>query len=201
MAKTKSKFGYGIKAGVNFPSMYIQKYEGSVASKPLGFQLGVTLDYNISKEFYLQSGLSFTTKGTKTKITDPNYFTGNAYVEANIDQKINLNYLQLPLMAGYKVYVDDNINIILSGGAYVAYGIGGKITETTKYGNSNKEKEKLDSFGLKALKDFDYGAIANIGVEFGHITTSLGYEIGIMDIGREHNTRNQNISIMLGYKF
>lgn len=200
-----SPFTWGVKTGMTLNS-------GSVdidfvdQKTRLGFLVGATVDYALTNDFYLQSGLFFMTKGAKIVI-DTDVLRGEITV--------NQMYLQLPVTAAYKLSVNDNLKIVFNAGPYVAYGIGGK----TKLGGSLdipslelNLSDKFNSFGDDALKRFDFGITAGVGAEFGKIAVGVNYDLGLIDIAdyekrfkiitdENINYKNHGAVFTIAYKF
>lgn len=179
-------FTFGVKAGVN-----LANFSGDVENNKakIGYNVGVTVDYAITPEFYLLSGLEFTTKGVKWKAGDD-------------EQKANPMYLQVPVHAGYKIKITEGTRLMLHAGPYVAYGIGGK----NSIKENGKEIAKYNFFGDKEsgrAKRFDFGLGLGVGVEFGKINAGLGWDFGLLNFSRAENNklRNMNGYLTVGYKF
>ena len=176
---------FGVNAGMNLSNMS-GDYDNTKAN--IGFQVGVTVDYFLTPEIFLQSGLSFTTKGVKFDdlpgISDP---------------KIGESYLQLPIRVGYSIPVSDGFNINFNVGPYLAYGVGGK-TKMNILGVSGEG----DTFGDNGAHErFDFGVGAGVGADFGPIAVNIGYEYGITNASKIDNVsvHNNNAFLTLGYKF
>ena len=173
---------FGVKAGVNLSNM-----TGDInnTDAKVGFNVGVTMDYALSPDLYLLTGLELTTKGFK-------------YTEG--DAKITLNpmYLQLPVHVGYKLAVAEGTKVVFHAGPYVAYGIAGKATVKNDLG---KEKENVFSTG--GLKEFDFGLGIGAGLEFGKIGVGLGWDFGLVNVWDADNVKVKNMNgyLSLGYKF
>jgi hypothetical protein len=169
---------FGVKAGVNLSNL-----SGDVENNKakIGFNAGVTLDYGFTSDVYLLTGLELTTKGYKVK-------------EGDYKLTANMMYLQLPVHVGYKLTVAEGTKVVFHAGPYVAYGIGGKI--------SDNEDDKWDSFGDESAKKFDFGLGIGAGLEFGKIGVGLGWDLGLANINRgEGKIKNQNAYLSVGYKF
>ncbi|MFV0469903.1 MAG: porin family protein [Dysgonomonas sp.] len=173
---------FGVNAGVNLSNI-----AGDIdnTDAKIGFQAGVTADYYLTEAVFLQSGLSYTTKGYKTGDDDSGV-------------KGTLGYLQLPIKVGYAIPVSDGFSVNLNAGPYLAYGISGK-TKTTLLG---KEISKVDSFNDGTNK-FDFGIGGGVGAEFGAIAVNLHYEYGLSNYTKTDNVsiHNTNAYLTLGYKF
>jgi hypothetical protein len=113
---------------------------------------------------------------------------------------INLNYLQIPVNAQYKIDLGD-MKLLLQAGPYLGYAISGK---TKSKSGGIKEEEKI-KFGNKndEMKAFDYGLGFGAGLQFGNIQTSLGYNLGFVNISNinKRNTRNNGLSLTVTYLF
>lgn len=202
-----SPFRLGVKAGVNISNAIIDNKDADPNLKA-GYQIGVTIDYTFTPDWLLQSGLTFTTKGSKIddflagKVTGGNG-RGETYT-------FNQLYIQLPVYAAYRINVSDNLGIVIGAGPYMAYGVGGKSKRklhTGMFGDGSTE-HKFDTFGngddtSEQLNKFDFGLGLNISAEFGKIVIGLGYEHGLLNIAANnyYKYRNQNAALTLGYKF
>lgn len=196
----ESPITWGAKAGVNLSNASIKDNDGDIKAK-VGFQVGVTAEYAITNEFYLQSGLSFTTKGAKHE-----YSVEAAGVKAEAKRTINQMYLQLPIMAAYKLEVAPGTKIVFNAGPYLAYGVGGKTkTEYTLSAGSSStsfDDDKINTFSDNGLKRFDFGLGAGVGAEFGQIVVGLNYELGLTNIAQKGGDyKNRNASLTIGYRF
>ena len=60
----QSPVKFGIDAGVNLSNSSLDD-SGVDKKAKVGFQIGVVAEYEFAPDFFLQSGLSFTTKGSK----------------------------------------------------------------------------------------------------------------------------------------
>lgn len=207
LSAQKSPFTFGVKAGMNLSSATINNREADAKLKP-GYQVGVTVDFEVYKSLYLQSALSFTTKGSKIDDLLAGKLIGGSG-KPNETHTYNQLYLQVPIHVAYKVNVGENNNIIFSFGPYFAYGIGGKskrkLNDSAVFGDGSNQY-KFDTFGDdegEALKKFDVGLSFGVGTEFNKIVVGAGYELGLKNIAKyEHDKyKNYNIAVLVGYKF
>lgn len=173
---------FGVKAGVNLSNM-----TGDInnTDAKVGFNVGVTMDYALSPDVYLLTGLELTTKGFK-------------YTSSLGKVTLNPMYLQLPVHVGYKLAVAEGTKVVFHAGPYVAYGIAGKATVKNDLG---KEKENVFSTG--GLKEFDFGLGIGAGLEFGKIGVGLGWDFGLVNVWDADNVKVKNMNgyLSLGYKF
>jgi len=188
----ENALSFGVKAGVNMSNA---SFGGDADNKAkFGFQAGAFVEYGLPINFFLQSGLYFTTKGVK--VDDVGFD-----VIGTTDTSWNLSYIQLPIYGGYRINVADNTNIVFNFGPYLAYGVSGKIKidgVSEKY-NLYKKYDGDDAM----LKRFDFGLGAGVGAEFGKILVNLGYELGLANLANDDDGkfRNRNASLTVGYRF
>lgn len=190
------RVAFGIKGGMNL-STYSGK--GVNIDSKFGFNAGVTIDFAITDEFYILSGLELTTKGGKKEFKDGGIF-GEQYANKKIKLTINPMYLQLPLHVAYKYEVADDLKVVLEAGPYFAYGISGKAT--VKYDGF---KEKANIFGSSDqdldFKRFDFGLGIGAGLEYDRVGIKVGYDFGLIKIAEGAKAKNGNLYVSLGYRF
>lgn len=159
---------YGLRLGLALSSINSDdKYldGGSVQS---GLNVGLIIGFQLSpmSPVYLESGLVYTEKGGKGRI-DGAKFT------------YDLNYLELPIIAKYKYYVDDDLSIQPFGGAYIAYGVGGKVKN---FGHTKEDRATYSSFSEDFFKRFDGGLRIGCGMEFQMLYVEMSYDFGLANI-------------------
>lgn len=166
---------WNIKAGMN-----LSNFGGDPdMNAKVGLKFGGGFDYAVNQTFSIQPSLFFSTKGAK-----------KSPVTAN------LAYLELPVMAAAHFNVADDKNIVLSAGPYLAYGIGGK-TSIEEDGVTGS----VDSFGDNRFKRFDAGLGLGVALELNKFIIGLEGQLGLTNIADGGDAKNQNFSIVLGYKF
>lgn len=183
-----AQVSWNVKAGVNLSNWS----KGDMDSK-FGFKVGAGMEYAFDEVWAIQPSLLLSTKGAKGDIVDED----GDKMEMNVNQM----YLELPIMAAARLAVSDNMNFVITAGPYLAYGIGGKVKYTFE-----GESVKYDTFGDGDfdgnLKKFDAGLGVGVAAEFGKIVVGLEGQFGLTKLGDGSGTpKNQNFSLVLGYKF
>lgn len=167
----------GVKGGLN-----MSNFSGDVNNNKakVGFHIGLAADYEFMYNNSIQTGLFFTTKGSKFE----------AGIDGlNVKETFNPMYLQLPVHYAYKLDVSPGTRLVFHAGPYAALGLGGKAGD-------------LKLFEDDILKRFDAGLGLGVGAEFGPILVDLGWDMGLVnisDIGGK--IKNQNAYLSVGYKF
>ncbi len=129
---------FGVKTGINYSGQH-----GVAASKnKFGFNAGITLDFKLSPNIYLLTGLEYTVKGAKSDDTPDQSGTFETPT-----------YLQLPFHVGYMYPISREVRLFAHAGPYIAYGIGGKVKANK---STEGENNKIDDFGVNVGK-FDWG--------------------------------------------
>ncbi|MCX4300986.1 MAG: porin family protein [Alistipes sp.] len=204
MANAQEKVTFGVRAGVNVNSLSVSG-ESDLKSR-VGYHVGAVVDWNVAKNFYVQPGLYFTTRGAKSS-------------DEGWEQKINMNYLQIPISVAYRFPVSETVKIDVNVGPYVAFGLGGKMKISEggydydddydygyDYDDEYGDDEEIKMFGSEGLcKRFDAGLRFGAGVHIRKFTVGLCYDLGLTNIARESGEgakiKNGSFQISLGYNF
>jgi hypothetical protein len=159
----------GVKAGLNVSNLYVNNVHDENAR--IGFNGGFYGQILSSEFFAIQPELLYSTKGTMADYT--------GFV---IDQKVrfNLNYLDLPVLAVFKLGRSAEIHA----GAYASYLLGANI----KYeGNVNNGTDELDK---DHFKSYDYGLSGGFALNFNAIQIGARYNYGLVAIANSTAARN-----------
>ena len=151
----------GIKGGLNVSNLYIDEVDDENAR--YGFNVGVYGQLFSSDVFAIQPELLFSTKGTKAEY-------GGNFFDQTI--KFNLNYLDLPVLAVFKLGESAEIHV----GPYVSYLLNANISHDGDLGSGVDDLDK-DNF-----KSFDYGLSGGFGLNFGNLQVGARYNYGLAKI-------------------
>ena len=187
-----AQMNLGVKGGVNMSNFYGDELDDN--NVKIGFHVGLAADIDFAYNSAIQTGLYFTTKGSK-------YST--SFGEVSGDLTVNPMYLQLPVHYAYKIDVSPGTRVVLHAGPYAAYGVGGKSKFSASVGDMSGEEES-NVFGDDGfLKRFDAGLGLGVGAEFGPLLLDLGWDMGLVNIvdSSEGDLKNQNAYLSVGYKF
>lgn len=193
---------FGIRAGVNLQNLNGKEADGDKLENKLvpRFNVGVNAEIPVATDFYLQPGLLFATKGTKSE----GGLSG--------DDKLTLSYIELPVNFIYKPTLGAG-KLLLGFGPYVAYGIGGKVKSDVGGDIDVKFKgdvEAGDDPAKAYFKPFDAGANLLFGYELSNrLSAQLNAQLGLVNIlpdyagAQDSDARaaNTGFGISLGYRF
>lgn len=217
-ASAQDKIAFGVRAGVNINSL---RYSGNSESdyndlkSRAGFHVGAVMDWNVAGDFYIQPGLFFTTRGAKGEWSESDADYSYKYTE-----KLNMSYLQIPVVASYRFPVSDAVKIDVNVGPYISFGLGGKlkIEETVTYdGETDRSTDKYDIFGKSSdgkkkgdFKRFDAGLRFGAGVNIHHFYVGVSYDLGLTNLAHtgddyrwssKDKFKNGAFNISVGYNF
>jgi hypothetical protein len=150
----------GIKGGLNLSNLYIDDVDDENAR--VGFHVGVYGQILSTETFAIQPELLYTTKGAKTEW------------DGVIDQTttFNLNYLELPILAVFKLGDAAEIHI----GPYFSYLLAANIDTKGDLGGGTETLDR-DNF-----KSFDFGLSGGFGLNFGPVQVGARYNYGLSEI-------------------
>ena len=179
----------GVKAGINL-SNFVSSYDGESESAEykIGPTIGLTVDFKLAESLYLLSGLDLAIKGAKE-------------TEDDFEMSASPIYLQVPIHAGYKIDLSDNMKLVIDAGPFLAFGIAGKAkVKIDDYDVSTDVFGKEEDGGMKR---FDFGVGAGAGLEINKIKIGIGYDWGLANISYDDEVKARTRSgyITVGYKF
>lgn len=201
---------FGVRAGVNFANMTI-KDDNVTYSKDskfnVGYNVGVTGEFDFNDNLGLVAGLIVNTKGSKysTELKVGETKTVTSY-------KTNLLYLDIPVSLKGMYVINDGTQIYATFGPYLGIGLTGKNTaEVTISGspieslNGTKKDDTDIEWGSDAdkLKRLDYGLRFGLGAEFSGFLVEASYKLGLADIDNidlaNHKVKHSVIGLSVGY--
>ncbi len=177
---------YRAEAGMSYSKIYKFLDGKSLVGMRLSGQ--VLLPFKNSN-FALVSGLTLTNKGEKFK---------------NIDKKVGLMYLQLPIEASFRMDLNEENKIYLATGPYLGFNL------TRKGGDLDK---LLKETSEDAFNSFEFGWGLNVMYAYRNIYLRTGVEISLNDVMNEkalsarsyidmnQTRRNGLVYLTLGYQF
>ena len=202
-----------IKAGLNMANVTISD-DGRFddANMLYSFHAGIVKDLKVAPMIYLQPGILFTGKGSKTsagKSTDATYFSASS----------SPYYIEVPVNLIIKLPINKT-KLFFGAGPYGAIGLAGKNKAEGKIiGFAFETDDKIDfsdddptttdyeeGAGFGVMKRFDYGLNGTIGFEQSNMFLSANYGYGLAKLqsGSSSTENDDNkhrvISISLGFR-
>lgn len=166
---------FGITAGVNLANI-VGSDAGDDNAMKIGVHGGLIVDLGITDNFIIEPGVLYSMKGSQSK--------------DDSEIKLNLNYIEIPILAKYKL--ESGLNFFL--GPYVGF----LMSATGEPGGVDFKD---------AVESTDFGLKVGIGYE---LESGLGfnahYEMGLAKISKEilgvqPSTNNAVIGVGISYMF
>ena len=168
---------WNAKIGFGFANCWGDDTEGlknhSVA------KLGVGIEYPLNQSWSLMPSLEFAMKGVEID-------------DSGLDSKLDIGYLQIPIVAAYRINLNDSWNLTLKAGPYFGYAVTDEFE--VKY-NGQKTTGNAD------VKKFDAGFDAGVDFEYHRFVFGAEYEMGFCDMFDDVSIKNMAFYLTVGWKF
>ena len=185
--KSREGFSCGIKSGINMSSLVseeslFERNENAI-SKKFGYVGGIFVEYKFTKCFYLSSDLFYSRKGFNVELP----VVGNAL----IDTRVQLNYLDIPIMSNFYVYK----------GLVLKVGLQPSILLSSKF-----QVKRVSVSVFESFRHFDCSMPVGIAYDFENgLILDLRYSLGVNAVlkSQERGDLNNNsvFSFMVGFRF
>lgn len=177
--------------------------DGNTTDKKSGLFLGADIDLPMSDIASFRTGLSYISKGAKESGEDNVNISGQTY-SANVEETINQNYLEIPFRVVFHLPLGDGFNLMASAGAYMAYGINGKIKVAAKANGYTSTVETNTFDRNQNINRFDAGYMFGAGISYKRIQLELNAENGFTSILKttmgDQSVFNRSLVLTLGYQ-
>lgn len=204
------KFEKEIYVGIsmnNFTGDDVKNFDMKV-----GFNVGIIGRYYMINELFLEGSLGISTKGYKSdnKSSSGTYWDDEG---PNYDGSISTKYtsynLDLPILVGYNLTVNDDFNIKLKVGPYLTYALFGKLKKEgywTEYEDIHSSETKhinneTKISDMNGFKNFGYGIHAGISIDYKHFILSASCQRAFSKVFDEVKAYEKNILISIGCRF
>jgi hypothetical protein len=140
-----------------------------------GYGGGLVLGYNFDEHFGIQSEILYTSISQK-------------YKEVDVIRKINLRYVNIPLMLQYNTGKYDMVNFNISAGPQLGVSVGSSV-----YTSSSENPNNMQ--GIVAVKKGDLGFAYGAGLDFAlNPTKTLRLDTGFRGVYGLIDVSDNNIS-------
>jgi len=208
--KAQIKYGVQLHGLLNTASFTAEDDPSPEKDWKFGFGGGIFAEIPLASKLYLKPSINYHQKGVKAT----EYFYGEGDIKTIQKTRMNLNYIEVPVLLVYNLKSNSNKWYVGAGPSF-GYGISGKAEVFQTIPESSQVQPGF--FSVKAFKDvedgglglkrFDFGINAMIGMrvlEKGSI--QLGYLHGLSNVaskeyysGDKYN--NRSIMLTIGYLF
>ena len=164
-AQEKSEYKLGFKGGVNFTNVGTTT---GVTNKSLtGVHFGLFAKLPITNSFAVQPELYFTTKGGELTYQ-------NVVVDGTA--KFNLNYIEVPVLAVFKIFPGFNFQV----GPYASYLVSSKVKNVNEVSFNFEDNIQSGDFNK-----FDTGLMAGFGIDVKSVEIGVRYNFGLLKVGKD----------------
>ena len=164
-AQEKSEYKLGFKGGVNFTNVGTTT---GVTNKSLtGVHFGLFAKLPITNSFAVQPELYFTTKGGELTYQ-------NVVVDGTA--KFNLNYIEVPVLAVFKIFPGFNFQV----GPYASYLVSSKVKNVNEVSFNFEDNIQSGDFNK-----FDTGVMAGFGIDVKSVEIGVRYNFGLLKVGKD----------------
>lgn len=183
-----AQLSFGLKGGVNIAEFSFKEQGTTINQESVnGFTLGAVLEIALGGNIYLQPEAVFIQKGSSLKIF-------------NQDNKVNVNYLDIPVLLKIKLLNSNLINVNILAGPSFGLALNGETT-------SGGQTVDVNFGGEDGLKRFDLGLNAGggVGVNLGSVGVfgDVRYLFGVSNISEDSNReiKNKGLNLSVGLMF
>ena len=196
---TIAQISFGPKVGLNL-AKYSFNFKDSSEEPDVKMRMaplaGIAVNYQLTDELALQSGLFFSGKGTAFDLEKMVEEGAGEDVDIDGYMRFSTGYLEIPVNIAYGIAIGES-QIQIFAGPYLAYGIVGQYkwdftvkhdgdSETFKDDFTIKFKNKIDesddddkTIYMTAL---NFGVGFGLGFKTGPILINAGYELGLTNL-------------------
>ncbi len=163
----------------------------------IGFHAGMLFNIDATDEFSIQPGVFYSNKGYQYNQAQS---IGTRTAPKPVMGKVQLNYIEAPVNAIYKLELSRTTNAYFGAGGYAGYGLSGTYT---------MQGQKTDVAFAKAIdgfqfKNYDYGVNGVLGSQISeHVLIEANYSLGLNNLSLYQGStiHNRSIGLSIGYLF
>lgn len=184
----QAQIGLGLRGGVMWAKAELEQHNDKTSNDyNLGYTGSLFAEISIANAFAVQPEVTFLQKGYKINVKD----------DGNYERNVQLNYLEIPVLAKYRVGTD-KIKAHLLAGPTFGYALDGTI-------KANGEKTDVNFDNMKRM---DIGVLFGASIDMqlgpGAIFIDGRYGLGITNLNDAANSsdfhwHNRTISAGVGY--
>lgn len=195
---TSAQVTWNIKGGVGVATCFGSDVEDL---KPhfVG-KIGGGLEKAFSPNWSLMPSLEIAWKGTQYSFEETEPYGNGKY---KYSETLDILYLQIPVMAAYRLNLSDNWNMTIKAGPYFALGLWGNLKQKYEINFSGISDNANDNYNIfdEDANRFDVGFDIGVDFECRRFVFGLEYEIGFVSIIKEESIHNSAFYATVGWKF
>lgn len=158
-----------------------------------GGYIGGLYDIQLNGSWYIQPQLIFSYEVDRAK-----FLSGEKSSE-DLDVSTSMYSLTLPVLASFKVSLNDDWALRINAGPYMQYAMFGR--DRTLFTVDSKEQSYTSSWDMSFWKHFIFGLKGGISLERNHWLFSVDCKYSLMKHSLNHEGHGLTLSAGIGYKF
>lgn len=158
-----------------------------------GGYIGGLYDIQLNDSWYIQPQLIFSYEVDRAK-----FLSGEKSSE-DLDVSTSMYSLTLPVLASFKVSLNDDWALRINAGPYMQYAMFGR--DRTLFTVDSKEQSYTSSWDMSFWKHFIFGLKGGISLERNHWLFSVDCKYSLMKHSLNHEGHGLSLSAGMGYKF
>lgn len=158
-----------------------------------GGYIGGLYDIQLNDSWYIQPQLIFSYEVDRAK-----YLNGEKSSE-DLNVSTSMYSLTLPVLASFKVNLNDDWALRINAGPYMQYAMFGR--DRTLFTVDSKEQSYTSSWDMSFWKHFIFGLKGGISLERNHWLFSVDCKYSLMKHSLNHEGHGLSLSAGMGYKF
>lgn len=178
---------WNAKAGIGIANCWGEESSGS----HFVGKIGAGIEKPFTSNWSLMPSLEIAWKGAQES-----YEYDNGYSLEKFKATLDILYLQIPVLAAYRLNLNDSWNMTFKAGPYLAFALWGEMREDGEHFNIFKKEDEYNG-----ANRFDLGLDLGIDFEYHRFVFGVEYEVGFISIDKEYSLRNSAAYLTVGYKF
>ncbi|MFZ4930485.1 porin family protein [Chryseobacterium sp. Mn2064] len=173
-AQQKTAFHIGVKGGANFTktSTESSSLEGKYG---FGYQAGIVTRFDVGS-LYVQGEALFNKRKASYDVKEG----GSA--------KLTWNAIDIPVVVGYKIIKNDDMNLRVFAGGVYSYAFNNSLSASQNFQD-----------GFKNFDKSNIGITGGLGMDYKNFTVDLRYETGLSNISKDFKSKPHGFSLGIGY--
>lgn len=190
-------WNFGAEAGYVYSNLATEEYNAKGRS---GFKFGLDAEYTLRNNVAFETGLAYIRKGSTVTGEKMNGFAVSEVKYAEMD------YLQIPVMAGYKFRLGNGFSLKPEAGAYFAVGLGGDSFITGRNPFDQPYTARVSTFKspegqipYRGVDRCDGGLSFALNANYKHFGIKAQYDLGLATVTYFGNGKQRAFSLSLEY--
>lgn len=187
---------WGIMGGINVSTSTAHSsgsWSSFDAKWRTGGYIGGLYDIKLTDSWYIQPQLLFSYEMDRTQ-----YLSSKQQAD-NLDVSTSMYSLTLPVLASFKISLNDALALRINAGPYVQCALFGR--DRTQFTADSKEQSYSSSWDISFWKRFIFGLKGGISLERNHWLLSVDGKYSLMKHSLNHEGHGLTLSAGIGYRF